>query len=189
MISKLKNLQWKNPGMGAWAAFTLAIASFAVVLPNRSPKLDGQKLGVLSATINRLEGACSEFRKDTGHFPLEYTAYAASSRDLTEGHGIPGWRGPYLPEPLAHGRSNPFGSLHLYNNLSANSWIDGFDLDGDGIIDRRDGGNMLWLSGIRPAVAEWLNSWLDVGESNGWRRRGRVRYDTRRQFCWVLLNP
>jgi general secretion pathway protein G len=137
--------------------------------------------------VDNLKTACALYHADTGEYAYEYTGYSATSRKLSGTQTIAGWNGPYLEAPLANKESNPFGSLHVYNNPKANNWIPGFDVDGDGAIDVDADANMLWLSGIDEATAKLLNDALDKNGQGTWTDAGRVRWSSSSKYAWILL--
>ena len=96
--------------------------------------------------IDTLRTACALYHVDTGDYPYEYTNYGAVHRKLSGTQTAAGWNGPYIDTPLTVNNSNPYGSLHLYNRVTANSWITGFDVDGDGTEEITSDGCMLYLA-------------------------------------------
>jgi len=138
--------------------------------------------------VERLEEACAAYHTDTGEYAYEYTNYAEAHRRLSAGQNTSGWGGPYLDGPLEHNLSNPFGSVHLYNNPRANEWIPGFDMDGDGMIDLDSDANMLWLSGIDEECAMLLNDTFDEDVEGEWSESGRVRWSSSSRYAWVMVH-
>ena len=149
--------------------------------------VEKSKTTKIIALIDSLKTACALHHADTGTYAVEYTNYSASSRDLSAEQSASGWNGPYMESPLTHQNSNPFGSLHLYNNPKANSWIPGFDVDGDGSIDVDSNANMLWLTGINEETAEQLNDAFDKGIKGTWSDTGRVRWKSGSNYAFVLV--
>lgn len=147
------------------------------------------KLARLLDLVERVESACGRYHADTGRFAYEFSGTAAPHRRLSAPQSEEGWSGPYLEAPLEHLVSNPFGSVHLYNDPRVNDWIPGFDLDGDGAAEITDGANMLWLSGVDGATARALDRALETEVRGAWMDTGRLRYDGKRGFAWILVHP
>ncbi len=146
------------------------------------------KTAKILSLVDTLRTACSLYHADTGQYAYEYTNYAATHRKLSGTQtSVAGWNGPYIEAPLTHNGSNPYGSLHVYNNVQANSWIRGFDVDGDGTEDVTSTGNMLWLSGIPEEAAKQIDAALDKGVKGTWTDSGRVRWSSSSKYCWILL--
>lgn len=170
---------------------TLSILAVLVGLVSfgSSRPVDRAKLAHLLDVVEKVGSACERYHADTGRFAYEYSDTAAPHRRLSAPQREEGWSGPYLAAPLRHLVSNPFGSVHLYNDPRANDWIQGFDLDGDGAAEVTRDANMLWLSGIDGPMARALDRALDADVRGGWTAAGRVRYDGPRGFAWILVHP
>lgn len=168
---------------------TMTILSILVgVVSFRSGAVvERSKVSKIGSLVGTLKTACTLHHADTGNFAREYTGYAASNRLLTGTQSTAGWNGPYLETPLAHGNHNPYGQLHLYSTVTANGWIAGFDLDGDGTNDVTGAANMLYLSGLTPEAAKMLNDTFDTNVKGDWRNTGRVRYDASSKRAYVLI--
>lgn len=149
--------------------------------------VEREKVDRLVTLVRELSVACERYHADTGKLAYEYTDYEAPHRKLSGASDADGWKGPYLPHALEHHVSNPYGSLHLYNDVRVNGWIEGFDLDRDGHVDVADAGNMLWLSGLDDSAAHALNEAVDGPDEADWRSAGRVRYDALQGYAWVLV--
>ena len=165
----------------------LAVLIGFVGFEGRGDPVEAQQVGRLAALVQRLQGACERYTDDTGRLPYEYTSYDGPHRKLSAAQKLAGWNGPYLAEPLAHHVSNPYGNLHLYNDVRVNGWIPGFDVDGDGVLEVTGPANMLWLSGLEPEAAAALDSRLEAAPASDPASQGRVRFDPRRGFAWVLI--
>ncbi len=137
--------------------------------------------------INALKVACTSHHADTGNLAYEYGGYAASSRKLSGTQTDPGWNGPYIESDIPQG-SSPFGgTVHLYKTVTANSWITGFDIDGDGTADVEGDGNMIYFSGVGEDEAEAIDGVLDTGMSGAWEDVGSVRYISSSKILLVLV--
>jgi len=165
----------------------LAVLIGFIGFEGRGDSARARQVGQLVALVERLQVACERYTADTGRLAYEYTNYAGPHRKLSAPQKLPGWNGPYLPEPFAHQVSNPCGNLHLYNDVRANGWIPGFDVDGDGVLEVTGPANMLWLSGLEPSTAAALDRRLETGRASEPEEQGRVRFDPRRGFAWVLI--
>ena len=138
--------------------------------------------------VDTLKTACALYHADVGNYPREYTNYAANNRQLSGAQTSAGWAGPYLEAPLAHNNHNPYGQLHLYNTVTANGWIPGFDLDGDGNVDVTGSGNMLYLASVPAEAAKILDDTFYEGIRRGnWQDTGRVRYQPGSRRVQVLI--
>lgn len=149
--------------------------------------VEKSKVTKIISLIDTLKSACALHHADTGEYAYEYTNYNRKHRKLSADQKTSGWGGPYIDGPLTHKNSNPFGSLHLYNNPKANNWIPGFDVDADGSVDVTSNANMLWLSGIDEDTGKLIDDALDKGLKGNWKDRGRVRYSSSSKYCWVLI--
>lgn len=141
----------------------------------------------LTETLNL---ACTAYHSDTGQLPLEYSGYQAQYRDLSAEQTAAGWDGPYIDGPFrVDGGTNPFGGgkAHLYNNLQANGWVSGFDLDGDGSLDVQSNGCMLYLNQVEEGDAQRFDSLIDKGIPGSWQDSGRVRYIAGSRIVLVLV--
>lgn len=134
--------------------------------------------------------ACQTYHLDTGAYPHEYAGYGASNRKLSAKQSSSRWKGPYIESPLVHGSTNPFGgTVHLYNTVTANGWINGFDIDADGALDVKKEGNMLYLSGVPETAAVSINEALDGEQMPGdWNKTGHVRYDAAKRSLFILVH-
>ncbi|MFT7679018.1 MAG: general secretion pathway protein G [Planctomycetota bacterium] len=168
---------------------TMTILSILVgVVSFRSSAVVGRsKVSKISSLVDTLKTACTLHHIDTGSYAVEYTGYAANNRKLTGTQSTAGWSGPYLETPLSHNNHNPYGQLNLYNTVTANGWINGFDLDGDGTDDVTGAANMLHLADMPAEAAETLNDTFDRGIDGDWQDTGRVRYDSGTKRAFVLI--
>lgn len=134
--------------------------------------------------------ACATYYLDTGTFAHEYAGYGATNRKLSAKQTSSKWKGPYIESPLVHGSTNPFGgTVHLYNTVTANGWINGFDIDADGKLDVKKEGNMLYLSGVPESAAISIDESLDGEQLAGtWHKKGHVRYDQGKRSLFILVH-
>jgi len=166
---------------------TILALLVGVVSLRQSSEVERTEATKVVSLVERLQEACALYHADTGQYAYEYTNYGDSHRRLSAGQSSSGWGGPYLDGPLAHNLSNPFGSLHLYNDPTTNGWIQGFDVDGDGMVDVDSDANMLWLSGVDEDCAMQLNEAFDEGVEGVWSESGRVRWSSSSRYAWVLV--
>lgn len=179
------------------AAFSLmevviAVSIIAIMAASITPFVNGMiersKVAKTLTLVDTLRSACSVYYTDTGGYAREYANQGANNRRLSATQTIVGWSGPYLEEMLRHGHSNPFGgNLHLYDTVTANGWISGFDLDGDGSDDVQGSANMLYLTQVPVSAAERMNQSLDGGLPGDWKVSGRLRYDEAAQRAYILV--
>ncbi len=168
---------------------TMTILSILVgVVSFRSGAVvEKSKISKISSLVDTLKTSCALYHSDVGSYAREYTNYAASNRQLSGTQTTAGWAGPYLETPLAHNNHNPYGQLHVYNSVTANGWIPGFDLDGDGTADVTGAGNMLYLASLPAEAAKILNDTFDSGVAGNWQDTGRVRYQSGSRRAQVLV--
>lgn len=160
-------------------AATLALRSGGMIAKGKNGKIIN--------LISTLKTACALHHADTGNFAYEYSGYGNSHRKLSGNQTTTGWDGPYIEAPLTH-KQNPYnGSMHLYNSVTANSWLTGFDIDGDGNNDVTSSGNMLWMSNVPEDAAQSINDSIDAGIPGTWSSTGRVRYNSSSKHLYVLL--
>lgn len=170
---------------------TLSILAVLVGLVGfgSSQPVDREKVTRLLDLVEEVGAACARYHADTGRLAYEFSGTAAPHQRLSAVQEEAGWAGPYLAAPLRHLVSNPFGSVHLYNDPRVNDWIPGFDLDGDGAAEVTSEANMLWFAGIDGPTARALDQALEPGAPGSWTASGRVRYDAGRGFAWILVHP
>ncbi len=111
--------------------------------------------------IELIRQASQRHHADTGEFAREYAGAAARDRLLSGTQTSSGWSGPYLVSPMVlHG--NPWrGTTHLYNSVTENGWIPGFDLDGDGTYEIAGAGNMLYFANVDASAAKKVDEAID----------------------------
>ncbi|MCB9913602.1 MAG: hypothetical protein H6828_00470 [Planctomycetes bacterium] len=150
--------------------------------------LEKGRTGKIVQLVSTLKTACAAYNADTGTYAYEYSGYAGTHRKLSANQTAASWDGPYLEGPLTH-QQNPFasGSLHLYNTVTANGWLTGFDVDGDGTEDVTSDGNMLWLSNVPADAAQRIDQAIDAGIGGTWSTTGRVRYSSSSKHLYVLV--
>jgi prepilin-type N-terminal cleavage/methylation domain-containing protein len=138
--------------------------------------------------VGALKNACAAYQADIGSLPYEYAGYSAAYRQLSATQTMAGWKGPYIESPFTTTGTNPWGgTAHLYNTVTANSWITGFDTDGDGTNDVTAQGNMLYLYGLNSAQAQTLDAALDRGVPGTWTDTGKVRFVSN-SFVLILIH-
>ena len=169
----------------------VVIAVLAVLAGVLVPKLGGvSRSGKAQAAVrlaDMLREGCERHHEDTGTLAHEFSGYTQQDRELSEAQDTKGWKGPYLASGLTHGH-NPFGgSCHLYEILDPNGWVDGFDLDGDGRVEAKGDGNVLWLSNVDEEEALEVEVILDEGVKGNWWESGRVRYMKSRQYLLLFV--
>ncbi len=169
----------------------VVIAVLAVLAGVLIPQLGGVsrsgKAQAVLRLVDTVRQGCVRHHTDTGAFGHEYSGYSASHRELSAKQGTRGWKGPYMETPLTHGH-NPFGgSCHLYETLTPNNWIEGFDLDGDGKVEAKGAGNTIWLSNVEAIEAEDIDSSIDKGVEGSWWEAGRVRYIKSRKYLLIMV--
>ena len=144
----------------------------------------------LTQFIKGMEKACAAHYADTGRHAREYEiSFAASNRMLSTEQPTNGWQGPYIERPFANNDTNPFGVARIYNAFNANSWITGFDMDGDGTADQTGTGSMLYLTNVPEEVVEKLDASFDGGIPGDWKATGRVIWqDTSNRVLVYLYN-
>ena len=126
--------------------------------------------------IQSVEHAATAYYADNGSYAREYEVpnYSGTNRRLTATQSSSGWQGPYLERPFANNDTNPFGTVRLYDRLTAGNWVTGFDTDGNGTDDYTGNGCMLYLTGVPQEVVESLDKSIDGGIPGDWARTGRV---------------
>lgn len=158
-----------------------------VVAMNAGGAVERGKTGKVTQLVDNLRTACAAHHVDTGSYAYEYSGYATAYRKLSGTQTTTGWRGPYIESPLTAAQ-NPFGgSIHLYNTVTANGWLTGFDCDGDGTEEVTGSANMLWLSGVPSAAAQAIDNAFDSGIGGTWSNSGRVRYTSGNSQLYVLV--
>ncbi|MBM3976478.1 MAG: hypothetical protein FJ299_05760 [Planctomycetes bacterium] len=169
------------------AAIALFAVLVGVVALNTGGAPERSKAGKVVDLVASLRSACASYHVDTGSYPYEYAGYAAAYRKLSGRQEDAAWRGPYIDAPLG-AIQNPFGgSIHLYNTVTANGWISGFDCNGDGETEVRNSAAMLWLSGVPSSAAESIDHAIDAGIPGTWSDTGRVRYTPGNSQLYVLV--
>jgi prepilin-type N-terminal cleavage/methylation domain-containing protein len=168
-------------------AIAILATLVGVVAMNAGGAVERGKTAKVLQLAETLRTACASYHIDTSSYAYEYSGYAAPYRQLSGTQTTAGWRGPYIEAPLT-ANQNPFGgTVHLYNTVTANGWLTGFDCDGDGTEEVTGSGNLLWLSGISNASAQAIDNALDAGISGTWTNTGRVRYTSSNSQLYVLV--
>ena len=165
------------------------LAILAGVMTLRSGTLiEKGKVANALETIDVLKKACVMYHTDTGLFANEYAGYTAPNRKLSGTQTISGWAGPYIESPLPV-NANPWaGTTHLYNVVTANGWIAGFDVDGDGTNDVTGKGNMVYFAKVEESAAKRINDALDKSVPGTWGTTGKVRYVSASKLLLVLVH-
>lgn len=139
-------------------------------------------------TLDAIRKASVMYHADTGQFAHEYAGYAANNRRLSGIQTLAGWSGPYLESQLPV-NANPWGgTTHLYRTVTANSWIPGFDVDGDGNLDVTSNGNMVYFARVDEGAARRIDETLDKTTPGAWNETGKVRYIAASQTLLVLVH-
>ncbi len=130
---------------------------------------------------------CATYHADVGGYAREYANSGKNNRRLSAKQNSTGWSGPYLESALTPGQ-NPFGgTIDLYDNVRTGNKIPGFDVDGDGSLDVRGDGNVLYLSEVPREAAEAIDASIDRDLNGAWNKRGRVRYKANRKELFILV--
>lgn len=177
----------------SWIELVLATAIVAVLAGVVSIGSEGASSGAAASRIIRTEeilrAAAEAHLGDTGVLPREYCEWeGAAFHTLWADRGTPGWRGPYLDQPIQRDWNPCGGQIHVFDYVvSAYTGGDGFDLDGDGTCDvEEDRGSVLTLWNIDAGTAERVDSILD--EVLGpWANTGRVEYQETQERLTILL--
>ena len=139
-------------------------------------------------TIDVLKKACVMYHVDTGTYAREYGGSSLANRRLSGTQTVNGWSGPYIDGQLPV-NANPWaGTTRVYNTVTANGWIPGFDVDGDGNNDVTGDGNMVYMSRVDASSAQKINDAIDKTTPGNWDESGRVRYVSGSELLLVLVN-
>lgn len=197
-MNAMPNRHRREPAAHPRAGFSLmeiviAVSIIAILAASLTPAVSGMiersKVAKTLGLVETLRTACSMYYADTGSYAREYANHSSDNRQLSTRQGqVNGWNGPYLEEALRHESTNPFGgNIHLYSTVTANGWISGFDLDGDGTDDVTGDANMLWLSNISEEIAQRLDDALDGNIPGDWRVTGRLRFNATNGHALILV--
>ncbi len=149
--------------------------------------LDKGKVTKVVNLTDSLKTAAAAYHMDVGSLAWEYSGHGANNRMLSGTQTSTGWNGPYIESPLTY-KQNPFnGGMHLYNVVTANSWITGFDVDGDETEEVTGAANMLWLSNVPEESAKAIDDAIDRGIPGTWTETGRVRYSAGDKHVYILV--
>lgn len=143
-----------------------------VMAPVVGTSIDKARVAKMVALVKTLETACDAYYSDTGAYAYEYsTSSAISYHRLAYDPGtVTGWSGPYIKKPLNRA-DNPFGTyIYLYSSLGS-----GFDLNGDGAVDKSGAGNFVRFNASQ-AHAQRINDIIDQGVSGTWSSTGAVTF-------------
>lgn len=167
---------------------TILVILVGVVSMRSGSPVEESKASKVVSLIETLEGACSQHHADTGSFAREFTSAGVADRQLSGIQKSANWDGPYLLSPMTHEGSNPFGLIHVYNTTTANNFVNGFDLNGDGSNDVSGKGNLVFLSGIDQMTAEAIDRAIDKNVGGTWSESGRVRWNSSVNEAYVLVH-
>jgi prepilin-type N-terminal cleavage/methylation domain-containing protein len=174
----MKNLRSSRAGFSLLEiiiAMSIIAILVGVVGFRSSGAIQRAQASSLVQLVKALEKANAAHYADTGLYPNEYeVTYATTYRQLSGTQTYNGWQGPYIERPLANNDTNPFGVVRQYNTLQANSWVAGFDTDGDGTDDVVGAGCLLYLTGLPEEVVSSIDSAIDGGIPGDWKATGRV---------------
>ena len=160
----------------------------ATLLPRVAGLAERSRVAKTLILVDVLRKAGSNFRADMGKYGRELAGGAVPDRELSAPQTTDRWKGPYIERPLVDHMTNPFrGRISLFSKIDAHGWIPGFDLDGDGKLDVKGSGNMLWLSGVPESAAKRIDRKLDEGTPGVWAETGGVRWKPANEALFVLL--
>lgn len=149
--------------------------------------IDRGKTSEVVSLARTFKAVCASYHADVGSYAREYANSSAGNRRLSADQPFNGWSGPYIESPLAPAQ-NPFGgTLHLYDNVRAAGRIPGFDVDGDGRLDVKGTGNMLFLTKVEHEDAEAIDKSIDGSLAGYWSKAGRVRYKWDKKELFILV--
>ena len=169
------------------AISVLAIIAGVMTLRSGSVIEKGRVANALE-TIDTLKKACVMHHVDTGVFPREYGGFSIQNRMLSGTQPQTGWSGPYIDGQLPV-NANPWaGTTRVYNTVTANGWVPGFDVDGDGTNDVTGAGNMVYMTRVTDSAAQSVNDSIDKTTPGAWADSGRVRYLPASQTLLVLVH-
>jgi prepilin-type N-terminal cleavage/methylation domain-containing protein len=168
-------------------AIAILATLVGVVAMNAGGAVERGKSSKVLQLVDTFRTACASYHVDVGSYPYEYSGYAAAYRKLSGTQTSAGWRGPYIEAPLTTNQNPYGGAIHLYNTVTANGWITGFDCDGDGTEEVTSSACMLWLAGVSSAAAQAIDDALDAGISGTWSSSGRVRYTSSNSQLYILV--
>lgn len=165
-----------------------------IVGPSISKSIFNAKMTKMARLINSLQSASESFYADTGYF-------TGTTNDLTmynATNNYTGWNGPYLKMPIRNS-DYPFNRLDkskiavsIFDNISFVGFGSGigFDLDGDGVIDRNGSGNYVLFyndcvqANMPSELARAIDNVIDEGlnQSSGWESTGKMKYNANECF-------
>ncbi len=129
--------------------------------------------------IDILQRACQRYYFDVGAYPMEFSDVGPSqylARNLTRESGSPSWNGPYITQYLLAMDVPYQATVRIHNYIDSSR---GFDLDGNGAIDRRGEGNYADIWYIPENIARLVDRRIDgILLVDDWQKRGSVRYAT-----------
>lgn len=174
-----------------------------IVGASLSRSIVSAKIAKIVNMANTLQAACEAYYIDTGEYASEAGVSVNQSycnHQLTNNNcSVGGWKGPYLKRPLLSS-DNPFLNTGPSESVAVlGSLGNGFDLDGDGVIDRNGSGNEMHLNSnsfaldaIMTDVARQIDNAFDYGvpsNCNGcwWGSTGRVLFDPASKFIDIYL--
>jgi prepilin-type N-terminal cleavage/methylation domain-containing protein len=153
-----------------------------VISPAIGNAVNKARIAKIVATIHTLETGAESYYSDTGGFATEY---GSSYYNGVAYHGLAlddaraNWAGPYIKTPLAGGNNpyNPNSFVYMYANLTGGACNpNGFDLNGDGTLDRTGEGNFVCFPYVGSTNAQKIDVMFDKGVNGDWATTGRVKY-------------
>jgi len=155
-----------------------------VISPVIGDAVNKARIAKVIATVHTLETGADNYYSDTGGFATEYGSASYSGvayHGLALNDARANWAGPYIKKPLAPG-DNPFNTtsfVYMYATLTGGSCApNGFDLNGDGTLDRTGAGNFVCFPYVGATNAQKINDMFDKGVAGDWATTGRVKYQT-----------
>jgi len=149
--------------------------------------VDRGKTSEVVRLAKTFKDVCASYHADIGSYAREYANSSAGNRRLSAEQSFNGWSGPYIESPLSPGQ-NPFGgTMHLYDHVRAGGRVPGFDVDGDGTLDIKGAGNMLFFTRVEHDAAAAIDKSIDGRLDGYWSKAGRVRYKWDKKELFILV--
>lgn len=166
-----------------------------VLVPTVTKVVDDARVAKILSTVNALETGADAYYTDTGLYAIEYgsnnPAYAVPNyhRLALNYTAITTWNGPYIKKPLSPA-DNPFRTaVYMYQILDSGGGCTtggGFDLSGDGTIDRSGTGNYVCFTGVPAAISSKVEKKYDEGVPGTAANNGKVK--TSGTYLMIYLN-